>query len=150
MAIALTYMVASSNDCRGSVVFAEPSQPPGSTPPSQKAETKELAAYYFHTTARCYTCKLIENYTADAIRLHFAEDLSSGRIQWRAINVQEPANRYYIQKYQLYTKSVVLVRLKNGQEVKHKVLNDTWNLVRNRQSFEEYIVREVRAIMGGS
>ena len=109
-----------------------------------------MVAYYFYTTARCYTCKQIEDYTANTIKQHFAQDISSGRIVWRPVNVQESENRYFIQKYQLFTKSVVLVQLKNGRESKHKVLNDTWNLVGNRKSFEAYIVKEVRAMMGGS
>ncbi|MCW5965887.1 MAG: hypothetical protein KIT83_17750 [Bryobacterales bacterium] len=150
VAIALAYMAKPSSDCTGSVVFAEPMPLPTAAPPAKSSLPKELVVYYFHTTARCYTCKLIEDYSADIIKQHFADDLNRGRIEWRAVNVQEPSNRHYIQKFQLYTKSVVLLRLHNGQEIKHKVLNDTWNLVGNRKAFESYVVQEVRAIMGGS
>lgn len=150
VAIAIAYMAAPSSNCGGSIVFAEPVPPPSAAPPAKASQPKELVVYYFHTTARCYTCKLIENYSADIIKQHFADDLNGGRIEWRSVNVQEPANRHYIQKFQLYTKSVVLLRLHNGQEIKYKVLNDTWNLVGNRKAFESYIVKEVKTIMGGA
>lgn len=117
--------------------------------PETKAPPVKLVVYYFHTTARCYTCRLIENYSAETVHQRFAAETGAGKIEWRTVNVQEPANRHFIRKYQLFTKSVVVVRLENGEEVKHKVLNDTWNLVDRKPAFQSYVEREVRGMLQG-
>jgi len=113
-------------------------------------ESPVLVAYYFYTTARCYTCKLIESLSSHSIRKNFADELASGRMTWQTVNVQEPANRHYIQRYQLFTKSVVIARMDNGHELRHKVLNDTWNLVSDQIAFENYIVGEIHSMLGNS
>jgi hypothetical protein len=117
--------------------------------PATQAQPVKLVVYYFHTTARCYTCRLIESYSAETVRQRFAAEIGNGKIEWRTVNVQEAANRHFIKKYQLFTKSVVVVRLENGAEVKHKVLNDTWNLVDRKPAFQSYVEREVRGMLQG-
>lgn len=117
--------------------------------PDTKAQPVKLVVYYFHTTARCYTCRLIESYSAEAVRQRFAGEIGNGQIEWRTVNVQEAANRHFIKKYQLFTKTVVVVRLEDGREVKHKALNDTWNLVDQKPAFQSYIEREVREMLRG-
>jgi hypothetical protein len=117
--------------------------------PEAKAQPVKLVVYYFHTTARCYTCRLIENYSAETVQQRFAGEIGNGRIEWRTVNVQESANRHFVKKYQLFTKTVVVVRLENGKEVKHKALNDTWNLVDRKPAFQSYIEREVRGMLQG-
>jgi hypothetical protein len=114
-----------------------------------KAQPVKLVVYYFHTTARCHTCRLIEDYSAETVRQRFAGEIGDGKIEWRTVNVQEAANRHFIKKYQLFTKTVVVVRLENGREVKHKALNDTWNLVDRKPAFQSYVEREVRGMLQG-
>jgi uncharacterized membrane protein len=57
--------------------------------------------YYFHATSRCATCRTIEAYAHDAVTTAFAADLSSGSLEWQAVNVDEPVNRHFIQDFQL-------------------------------------------------
>ena len=46
--------------------------------------------------------------------------------------------------YQLFTKSLVLVRFDKGRQVEYKILNDTWELVGNKTAMQSYVEREVR------
>lgn len=113
------------------------------SPPSQSDQTKVIA-YYFHVTARCTTCRTIESYSREVIEQKFGGDIARGHLQFKVVNVQSPENRHFVKDYQLFTKSLVLVRFENGRQAEYKVLNDTWELVGDKQAMQGYVEREVR------
>lgn len=113
-----------------------PAQPPAS-------ETKVIA-YYFHVTVRCITCRNIESYSREVVERKFAGDIAQGRVEFRLVNVQRPENHHFVKDYQLFTKSLVLVRLDRGKQAEYKVLHDAWELVANKQAMQDYVEREVR------
>jgi len=59
------------------------------------------------------------------------------------VNVEEPANRHFIQDFQLYTRSVVVVDAKNPK--RYKILDRVWQLVRDKAAFQRYVEQEIRA-----
>lgn len=119
----------------------------GSLPTASKDNSTKIIAYYFHATVRCTTCRAIEAYSKEAIHQRFANEISQGRVEWRLVNVQNPENRHFVQDYQLFTKSLVLVLVKNGRQEEYKVLNDTWELVGDKAVMQAYVEKEVRAYL---
>lgn len=109
----------------------------------QTTESKVIA-YYFHVTVRCTTCRAIESYSREVIEQKFNADIGKGRLQYKLVNVQLPENRHFIKDYQLFTKSLVVVRFDKGRQAEYKVLNDTWELVGNKAAMQGYVEREVR------
>jgi hypothetical protein len=105
--------------------------------------SKKTLVYYFHTTARCYSCKTIEIYTKNVLHADFKNEINSKKIIFKSINVENPQNNHFIQDYQLYTKSVVLVNLENNKEKQWKTLNKTWNHLKNKTAFNNYIKSEL-------
>ena len=120
----------------GSFVFADDAQTPDT-----------VTAYYFHGSFRCITCTNMERYSKEAIESNFKDDLVSGRLEFKAVNVEEPGNEHFVNDYQLYTKSLILSMVKDGKEVKHKNLDKIWELARNKQKFIDYVDREVNKFM---
>jgi hypothetical protein len=120
-------------------------EPKDPTTPSARAEDdSKIIAYYFHVNVRCTTCRTIEAYSKEVIYQRFAKEIASGRMEWRLVNVQTPENRHFVQDYQLFTKSLVLVLHKGGQQKEYKVLNDTWELVGDKAAMQGYVEKEVR------
>lgn len=103
--------------------------------------------YYFMTTQRCPTCMKIEAFTKTAVEDNFSKELQSSKLAWKIVNVDEPSNRHFIEDYELYTKSVVLVRYRDGKQVKWKNLDEVWNHVNNEDAFKQYIADEVKAFL---
>lgn len=112
-------------------------------PAVQPGETKVMA-YYLHVTARCTTCLKIESYSREVIEQKFSTDIANGRLQFKLVNVQLPENRHFVKDYQIFTKSLVLVRFEKGKQAEYKVLNDTWDLVGNKPAMQAYVERELR------
>ena len=109
----------------------------------QTTDTK-IIAYYFHVTVRCTTCRTIESYSREVVEQKFAADIAKGRLEYKLVNLQLPENRHFVKDYQLFTKSLVLVRFDKGRQAEYKLLNETWELVGDKSAMQGYVEREVR------
>jgi len=107
----------------------------------------KVIVYYLHTTARCPSCLKIEAYTSAEVTGALAGPLAEGRLEWKVLNVDEPKNAHFTEDYQLYTKSVVVSEVRNGQELRWKRLDKVWDYLDDRQAFMKYVDDEVRAYL---
>lgn len=114
---------------------------------SDTASGVKVIAYYFHGNFRCYTCTNMEQYSREAIEANFKDELASGKLEFRAINVDKPENGHYAKEYQLYTRSLVLSLVRDGKEVRSKNLTRIWDLSRDKRKFIEYVTAEAAAFL---
>jgi hypothetical protein len=113
------------------------------------AEKPKFVAYYFHATARCATCRKIEQLSAEAINNSFSSELKSGNLEFRSVNMEEEQNRHFVEDFKLYTRSLVVVRYSGDKVEEHKNLTRVWELVHSPQQFGEYVRTEIGKFMGG-
>ncbi|MFA6091481.1 MAG: nitrophenyl compound nitroreductase subunit ArsF family protein [Elusimicrobiota bacterium] len=106
-----------------------------------------VIARYCHGNARCSNCIKIEQYSREAIETGLRKELDSGRLRFEVVNVEEPSNRHYIQDYGLYTKSLVLIAEAGGKEVRHKVLNNVWDHLSDKNAFMAYVRTETGSFL---
>lgn len=104
----------------------------------------KVIAYYFHLTVRCPTCRAIEAYSREGIETAFAGDLKSGAIDWRSVDIELPENNRRVQDYQLFTSSLVLVKVRDGKQVEWRNLDKVWDLVRKKDDFLKYVQTNIR------
>lgn len=115
----------------------------------QKQEAAKVVVYYFHGNVRCPSCIKLEEYSGEAINNGFQKELSDGTVEFKSINVDEEANKHFIQEYQLVSRSVVVSKIEKGKEVKWKNLDMIWQLVSNHDKYVEYIKNETKNIIEG-
>jgi len=127
------------------VKAAESAQKESPIPLSPKANV--VVVYYFMTTQRCPSCRAIEAYTKEAIEKGFSDALKKSDMVWRMVNVDESGNSHFIKDFQLYTKSVVLVKFRDGKQVSWKNLDKVWSLLGDQNQFIAYIINEVKSFM---
>jgi len=106
-----------------------------------------VTAYYFHGTFRCPTCHKLEQYAKEAIENNFKDALTSGKLAFKVVNIENKGNEHYVNDYQLYTKSVVLSLTKDGKEIRSKNLDKIWEYVGNKDRYENYVRDEVAAFL---
>lgn len=110
---------------------------------------KQVIVYYFHGNFRCFSCHRIEQYTKEAVEQYFNDELKSGKLLFKPINVEEKENQHFVKDYQLYTKSVIVSLIKGGKEVKYSNLTNVWDYLGNKQKFYDYIKNEVNKYLEG-
>jgi len=89
-----------------------------------------------------------EAFSNEALQDAFAEALNQGRLEWRAVNVDEPGNAHFVRDYELYSKSIVVVKIHNEKQTTWKNLERIWELVGDKGVFIKYVQDEVGAYLG--
>ena len=108
-----------------------------------------VIAYYFHTTHRCPSCLKIEELSFKAIKNGFVENLKKGDLICQSINVDEPENEHFIKDYKLFTKSLIIVDIKNTKQIRWKNLEKVWALLGDEKTFVDYVQKEVKMYLEG-
>ena len=142
VAAGLAYMVVTElHTGPGEAVTVDPAvtSDPAGTADSSTVPDDRVIVYYFHGNKRCNTCRAIEAYTEEAVNIWFGDEIRSGKLDFRVVNVEEPGNEHFVDDYELSTRSVVLVAIRDGRETKWSRLDRVWQLVRDREAFVEYI-----------
>ena len=111
------------------------------------AADSKIIAYYFHGNARCPTCHKMEQHTKEAIEENFKNELNSGLLVFKAVNIDERENKHFVSDYQLYTKTLIISRVKNGKEIEHKNLKKIWEYVRDKNRFFDYVTTEINSYL---
>jgi len=132
----------------GSNVYKSLADKPGEVGLDEKYGGDVDIVCYFMNNQRCSNCYKIETYTREAVETNFTDNLKNGKLIWEIVNVDIPENRHFIKDYELYTKSVVLVKLRDGKQVEWKNLDMVWSLLNDKDSFQSYITGEVTAFLG--
>lgn len=126
---------------------------------SHKIEDTELTArqnqnkiivYYFHRIKRCPTCIKIEEYSDEAIKNGFTEQLKNGSLEWKIINIEDEGNEHFENDYELYTQSLVIVEIRNGKQQRWKNLEKIWELVGMKEAYLLYVQDEVKTYLNES
>ncbi|MDD5730003.1 MAG: nitrophenyl compound nitroreductase subunit ArsF family protein [Candidatus Omnitrophica bacterium] len=102
-----------------------------------------ITVYYFHSSMRCPTCYKLEQYSKEAVETYFKNEIVSGKVEFRAVNIEDKANEHFVKDYQLYTKSLVLSLVKDGKEIKAKNLEKIWEYAMDKQRFFSYVKAEI-------
>ena len=123
-------------------------EPATSAGTQEKSQASEIVAYYFHGNLRCKTCQMIEAYSEEAITQGFADELASGQLAWRVVNIDEAQNKHFVKDFELVTKSLVLVSFRDGEVVRFENLKLVWQLVRDKDGFLKYVRDGTREFIG--
>jgi hypothetical protein len=77
----------------------------------------------------------------------FDKEIKEGFLTFTAVNTDLSENKHFLQDYQLYTKSLVLISLKNNKVLKWKNLDKIWQKLNNQTDFYEYVQTETRKFL---
>ncbi len=146
LALATAVLLAASAATAGT--GPAPGAPAPKGPPAGAA-AHVVRVYYFRTNTRCTSCRKIEAFTDAAVKKAFGREMKDHALVWQVINVQEPPNAHFIQEYQLAAKSVVVVDMVGGEQVRWKNLAKIWELLDDEQAFARYVQDEVRRYLEG-
>jgi hypothetical protein len=106
-----------------------------------------LVVYYFHSSARCPTCRSIEAQADEAVKTHFASQLDKGEVIWKIANYEHASVKPLAEQFKITMPVVVLVRMKNGQIEKWNRLDKVWALVGDKPAFAKYMREEIERML---
>lgn len=108
---------------------------------------KGYVVYYFRTTYRCTSCTTLERYAEETLLKNFKDEIQQKLISWYSIDVQSKEHEHFIKDFNIFTKSIIIVEISEGKIVRWKNLDNIWNLLSNKEEFQNYIVKEIKKFM---
>lgn len=89
------------------------------TPPPSGNSTNpadRVDVVYFHPRSRCYSCRWLEAGTRYTVETYFADEMASGKLAFRVMNVKDEANADIVERYGAFTSSLFINIVKDGSE----------------------------------
>lgn len=111
-------------------------------------EISKIQVFLFHATQRCPTCIRIGQLSKATVEERFSEQLKSGKIEFREINIDFPENKDLAEKFQAGGSALFINTIKNGQD---NIKEDTmvWQLAGgDATKFKNYLSDKINTILG--
>jgi hypothetical protein len=115
-----------------------------------KPETKsaeKLEVYYFHRTARCFSCNTMSELADKLMADRYAQQVADGSIDFRKLNVDLPENKEIALKYKATGSSLYINRIIDGQD---NIVQDVnvWRYLGDKNSFNNYLSAKIDSYLG--
>ena len=75
------------------------------------------------------------------------QELKSGQLEWRNVNVNQPGNEHFVKDYNLTTEQVIVAEFAHGKQTRWKDLYKIWDLVKDEQAYKNYVVDETKGYL---
>jgi len=70
---------------------------------------EKVEVLYFHLTRRCVTCQAVENVTRDAVHELYADEISSGKLVFRSLNLDDKSSAADAERVKATGQSLLIV-----------------------------------------
>lgn len=113
---------------------------------AQKNPAEKIQIFLFHSTNRCYSCVTAGEYTKKLLEEDFSQELNSGKIEFREINIDLAENKDLTNKFKASGTSLFINSIIDGED---NIKEDAqiWRLVSNEKSFSDYLSKKIRSII---
>ncbi|MFZ3054716.1 MAG: nitrophenyl compound nitroreductase subunit ArsF family protein [Minisyncoccales bacterium] len=106
----------------------------------------KIEVFLFHATQRCTSCINIGKFAKQTIDNNFSEELSSGKIVFREINIDLPENYQLAEKFQASGSALFVNTIRGGKDYIEQDLK-VWRLVGDEGEFESYFKEKIANIL---
>jgi hypothetical protein len=76
----------------------------------EKKSQEKIEAYYFHFTARCVTCRTVEEGAKENLGILYPNQVKEGKITFLAANMDEDAGKALAKKLGISAQTLLLVK----------------------------------------
>jgi len=126
------------------IVYITP-QPTPSVNTSLPSSSEKIEVFVFHATQRCVSCINIGKYTQAVIEEKFPEELKSGKITFREVNIDSPENFQMAKDYGVSGSALYINAIKDGKD-NHEEDTTVWRLVTNEAQIKSYFEAKLRKL----
>lgn len=114
---------------------------------SREAVADKVQVFLFHATQRCSTCIAIGKLAGETVSERFQDELKSGKIEFREVNIDFPGNKALAGKFQASGSALYLNAIKGDidnieQDIK------VWRLTGDPVGFKDYLEGRINILFG--
>lgn len=107
----------------------------------------KIQVFTFHETQRCVTCIAIGKLSNETINEYYQDELKTGKIEVREINIDLPENKELAEKFQASGSALKINAIYDGQD---HISEDTavWRLTSNPIQYKSYLKNKIDTLLG--
>lgn len=109
-----------------------------------KTLANHVIVYYFHATRRCRTCLGIQSAIEQTIKERFAKETVSGRLTFKDVNIDEDANKHFVNEFQISFSTMIVALLNNGKVTKWENCQKIWDYAHSPKELMDYTESLIR------
>ena len=106
-----------------------------------------VVVYYFHGTRRCRTCLGIQASIEKTIQERFGAETASAALSFQDVDIDDPANKHFIQEFNLSSSSMVVTANKGKSMIKWENCDKVWQHAHDPTMLAEYTEKQIRAYL---
>ncbi len=110
----------------------------------------QTVVYYFYTSARCASCRRIEEWTKECLEREFGSELKAGLVAWKPVNLEDAGNGHFVETFDLTAKTVIVCNYRDGTAGAYADLVDVWRLLNDKERFFLLVRTKVKEFLGRS
>lgn len=107
---------------------------------------EKIEVIHFHGNQQCWSCVAVGEYALKTIKEKFPEEYKSGKIVFKDINGELPANKDMVIKYQASGSSLFINAIKDGKDNIEEDVN-VWRYIYNEAQFVGYFENKLKNLM---
>lgn len=108
--------------------------------------SEKIEVFVFHATQRCISCINIGKYTKSVIEEKFSEELKSGKITFKEVNIDLPENKQMAKDYGVSGSALFINAIKDGKD-NHEEDATVWRLVTNEAKLKAYFEAKIKKLL---
>ena len=113
--------------------------------PNVKSADK-IEVVNFHRTQRCWSCSTLGKLSEKTVNEKFADEVASGRVIFKAVNVELPENKEIVNLYRASGSSLYINAIKDGEN--NIVQNiKVWKYLSDESAFTSYLETQLRSLL---
>lgn len=134
---------------RYTVLIPSKESTPIPTPePGTTSVVDRVDVVYFHRTNRCRSCIYAETGIRYTLETYFEKELSSGKLTFKSVDVQDASNAAIIKKYDAYT-SQLFINAVTGDTERIEHVTEIWQFIENDEAFCQVVKNKVTKALEG-
>lgn len=114
----------------------------------ENLEKNRVEVLVFYGAQRCATCRAIEAQSRELVEAAFAEELSSGLLVYRTVDMTTPEGEALADGYEVASSSLLIVQHLDGKKSMNNLTRFAFTTARNKpDEFKEGLKKAVRNLL---
>ncbi len=119
-----------------------------STSGTSSVPADRVEVVYFYRTQRCRSCIYAEAGIRYTVETYFADELASGKVIFKAVNVGDKENATIVKKYGAFSSSLFINTIRDGTDHIEEV-TDIWFVLGKDEAFVEVVRGKIEKSLKG-
>jgi hypothetical protein len=115
-----------------------------------QASDDQVVVYYFTRKFHCQSCETVERVLLETVRKRYSKPFSEGFLTMCVINVDDPINRHFLEKFPIVSNSIFLVRKVAGEISQSRNLESIWEIAQDPKAIGLFLEDNLEEYMAQS